>query len=153
MIAIQIAMRLIGIRQAAHAAAGGYGRRLRAGFRDDLAVWVAWLQTHPEQLTALLSLLIGEIALTRHDAGIPIIEAPTPDLPADPPVTITGDPTHAESLDRAAANLTRYPDWTITATDGHGGTATARPATAPHRPEQAPAARPDTPNPADRRTT
>jgi hypothetical protein len=126
-VAQQIALRLVALRQAGLGHTGGWAREWRRAWEDDLAVWAAWLQTHPDDLVAVLHLLATEIAQARRDAGLPIVDVPTPVLPEDPDLEIDGPDAH-ELLDRLGVMLRAFPDWRIEVTLETGETVTARPA-------------------------
>lgn len=152
-IAQQIVLRLTALRQASLGHTGGWAREWRRAWTDDLAVWAAWLQTHPDDLVAVLHLLTTEIAQTRRDAGFPILEVPTPVLPADPDLEIDGTGGHA-LLDRVGALLAGIPDWEIRLTLADRSTVTARPAGRSLTPERVAAGyppAPTTPKPAEER--
>lgn len=132
---VDLVARLVALRQTSLSTPGGYGRRLKRAYGDDVAVWGAWLQTHPDDLATVLHLLVTEVAQHRIDHGLPALEAPTPAVPADPDVVLHGPAGEHATLDRLGAMLAAFPDWTISVTLDDGSTVTARPASAPHTPE------------------
>jgi hypothetical protein len=127
-VAHEIALRLVALRQAGLGHTGGAARSWRRAWTDDLAVWAAWLQTRPEELAAVLHLLATEIAQTRRERDLPIVDVPAPVLPADPDHELQGPAGDAATLDRLGVMLRTFPDWRIEVTLASGETVTARPA-------------------------
>lgn len=134
MIPTQIALRLVAHRQAALTEHGGLRRSLMRAARDDLAVWAAWLQTHPDALVQVLWQLVSIVAEARIERGLPAAEWPAPAVDPEPDVVLYGGgPDEHEMLDRLGVMLAAFADWRIDVTLHDGSTVTARPARAARR--------------------
>lgn len=127
----ELAIRLVALRQASLEPGG---KPIRRSYREELTVSTAWLQTRPAVLERVLNVLISEIATSRRELGLPVLDAPAWSIPADPPIDLTAsDDMPADLLallDRLAVQLAAAAadvDWELDVTVGIDG-ATARPA-------------------------
>jgi hypothetical protein len=82
--ALEIAARLVALQQAALDDSAPAAPRIAAVYREELAIWTAFLQTPAQEpaLRELVRLLIAEIAAERREQGFP---TPT-EIPPAPPI-------------------------------------------------------------------